>query len=141
MCFEGFESNCGAASSPANRAPYTATFVQRLLDEAAIPVGMTNMDEFAMGSSAEKLGLQITRNPWDLARTPGGSSSGSAAAVTAGIVPIALGRTPAGPCAASSLVRHRRFQADVRTRVAVRVDRVRSVARPGLARSRAACAT
>jgi aspartyl-tRNA(Asn)/glutamyl-tRNA(Gln) amidotransferase subunit A len=96
MCLQGVESNCGSAILKGYRAPYTATFVQRLLDAGAVVVGMTNMDEFAMGSSGENSAFQLTRNPWDVARTPGGSSSGSAAAVTAGLVPIALGSDTGG---------------------------------------------
>lgn len=96
MCLSGFESNCASRILAGYRAPYTATFVQRLLDAGAIPVGMTNMDEFAMGSSSENSAFGPTRNPWDAARTPGGSSSGSAVAVAAGLVPLALGSDTGG---------------------------------------------
>jgi len=96
MCVEGFESNCASRILAGYKAPYTATFVQRLLDAGAIPVGMTNMDEFAMGSSSENSAFGPTRNPWDTARTPGGSSSGSAVAVAAGMTPIALGSDTGG---------------------------------------------
>ncbi len=96
MCFEGVESNCASKILAGYRAPYTATFVQRLVDAGANPIGMTNMDEFAMGSSSENSAFGPTKNPWDEARTPGGSSSGSAVAVAAGIVPIALGSDTGG---------------------------------------------
>jgi aspartyl-tRNA(Asn)/glutamyl-tRNA(Gln) amidotransferase subunit A len=96
MCLEGFESSCGSKILAGYRAPYTATFVQRLLDAGAIPIGTTNMDEFAMGSSSENSAFGATRNPWDPSRTPGGSSSGSAVAVAAGLVPIALGSDTGG---------------------------------------------
>ncbi|MCY2960631.1 MAG: Asp-tRNA(Asn)/Glu-tRNA(Gln) amidotransferase subunit GatA [Planctomycetota bacterium] len=96
MCFEGVESSCASKILAGYRAPYTATFVQRLLDAGANPIGMTNMDEFAMGSSSENSAFGPTKNPWDEARTPGGSSSGSAVAVAAGIVPIALGSDTGG---------------------------------------------
>jgi aspartyl-tRNA(Asn)/glutamyl-tRNA(Gln) amidotransferase subunit A len=96
MCLQGVESNCGSRILAGYRAPYSATFVQRLIDAGAIPVGMTNMDEFAMGSSGENSAFRPTRNPWDETRTPGGSSSGSAAAVCASMVPIALGSDTGG---------------------------------------------
>lgn len=96
MCFAGVESNCASKILAGYRAPYTATFVERLLDSGANPIGMTNMDEFAMGSSSENSAFGPSRNPWDATRTPGGSSSGSAVAVAAGIVPIALGSDTGG---------------------------------------------
>lgn len=108
MCMQGFESNCASRILAGYRAPYTATFVERLIGAGAVVVGMANMDEFAMGSSSENSAFGPTRNPWDPARTPGGSSSGSAVAVAAGIVPIALGsdtggsvRQPAALCGIS----------------------------------------
>jgi aspartyl-tRNA(Asn)/glutamyl-tRNA(Gln) amidotransferase subunit A len=96
MCLEGAVASCGSRLLEGWRAPYTATFVQRLLDAGCVPVGMTNMDEFAMGSSGENSAVRPTRNPWDTTRTPGGSSSGSAAAVAAGMVPLALGSDTGG---------------------------------------------
>ncbi len=96
LCWDGVESNCASRILAGYRAPYNATVVQRLLDADAVLLGMSNMDEFAMGSSSENSAFGPTRNPWDEACTPGGSSSGSAVAVASGIVPLALGSDTGG---------------------------------------------
>ncbi len=96
LCWEGAVTDCGSRILAGYRAPYTATCVQRLLDAGAVPLGTTHMDEFAMGSSGENSAYACSKNPWDPTRTAGGSSSGSAVAVAAGFVPLALGSDTGG---------------------------------------------
>ena len=96
MCVTGTTTTCASKILEHWVAPYTATAVQRLLDAGALPLGKTNMDEFAMGSSCENSALRKTVNPYDHGRVPGGSSGGSVAAVAAGEATVALGSDTGG---------------------------------------------
>lgn len=110
FCAKGWLTTCGSKMLGNFVSPYDATVVERLNAAGVVTLGKTNMDEFAMGASNETSYYGATRNPWDMERSPGGSSGGSAAAVAALLAPAATGtdtggsiRQPAALCNLSGI--------------------------------------
>ncbi|MEH2305287.1 Asp-tRNA(Asn)/Glu-tRNA(Gln) amidotransferase subunit GatA [Nostoc sp.] len=96
LCTKGIPTTCASRILENFVPPYESTATQKLADAGAVMVGKTNLDEFAMGSSTENSAYQVTANPWDLSRVPGGSSGGSAAAVSSQECVVALGSDTGG---------------------------------------------
>lgn len=96
MCTVGMPTTCGSKILDGFVPPYDATIVQSFRTSGAVLIGKTNMDEFAMGTSTENSAYFPTQNPWNPDLSPGGSSGGSAVAVTAEMTPISLGSDTGG---------------------------------------------
>ncbi|MDX1927232.1 MAG: Asp-tRNA(Asn)/Glu-tRNA(Gln) amidotransferase subunit GatA, partial [Pirellulaceae bacterium] len=96
LCTVEAPTTCGSRILQNFQPPYAATAVKKLLNAGLVLLGKTNMDEFAMGGSTETSVFGVTRNPWSLERTPGGSSGGAAAALAGGMAPLSIGSDTGG---------------------------------------------